>query len=548
MVSLIASLILSPVNILPNLTLTSSLDFQQQGPQFGQQGRRRPPGGAPDASAAPTAPATTPGIESMAQRDNRPDRWVQTHHSITINGQQINYTATCGYLPVANRDGTVQANMFFVAYTKDGEDAHKRPITFAFNGGPGSSSVWMHMGAIGPVRAEMTYHGFMPKPPFRYTDNQESWIPFTDIVMLDAVGTGYSETVTPGDRQFYNVQGDLGAFTSAITHYVTDENRWLSPVFVAGESYGGFRVAGLSNSLLQAGVACSGIISVSGVLNFPTIDGGKDNDLPFISFLPSECGVAWYHKKLSPAMEGDLLGTIKKCEDFARGEYAHALMMGSDLSAADRDHVAAELSSYMGISKKFILQADLRVPEFEFMGKLLADEHTSVGRYDARVTGYIENTTRPSPDYDASDAASSPVFTAAFNDYIKTQLKFDNPMAYKIMGGVPGWDEETSNDTSDMLRRAMTENPTMQVMFAFGRFDLACPYFGTRYVVDHMQEPAALRSNIHFQYYPAGHMVYLDTPSRIKLQKDVMGFETGAVVGGGDPATNPDTPMSNKGN
>lgn len=454
---------------------------------------------------------------------NIPDHWVRTQHTTTIHGEKISYTATCGFLPIVDRSGTVKANMFFVAYTKDGEDATKRPVTFAFNGGPGSASLWLHLGALGPVRAEMTADGHLPKPPYNLVPNEESWLPFTDVVMLDAVGTGFSRNVQHGDSEFYGRNGDLQAFTSGITRYMTNESRWKSPIFIAGESYGGFRVAGLSQTLLEAGVGVSGIISISGVMNMTTLDPSKDDDIPYISYFPSEAAVAYYHKKLSPAMMKSFPDLIKKAEAFDLGPYANALMQGT-LPAAEKDKIAGQMSELLGLPKKFILNADLRIDPSAFMGALLSDDHLSTGRYDARITGQEFNSNNPRPDYDASDAATSPVFTSMINTYLRDDLGWKSPAEYRIFGPTYPWPFNGQEDTSDDLRQALTQNPYTQVMFCCSYFDLACPYMGTRYVVSHMGLPENLMKNIHWTYYKSGHMLYTNTPSRIELQENIKNF------------------------
>lgn len=515
-----------------NLSNTVALTQQFQ---RGQRGQRGPgggggmfPGGGPAGGQGAGSEASKPDILGdtgpfSPMFANKPENWVSTKHSITIKGQKIDYTATCGFLPIVNRQGEVKANMFFVAYTKDGEDPTKRPVTFAFNGGPGSASLWLHMGALGPMRAEMLPDGHLPKPPYHVVPNEESWIPYTDIVMLDAVGTGFSRNVQHGDSEFYGRNGDLTAFTSGITRYMTDESRWKSPIFVAGESYGGFRVAGLSNSLLQAGVGVNGIISISGVMNMDTIDPAKDNDIPYISYFPSEAAVAYYHKKLSPAMMKSFPDLIKKAEDFDLGPYAAALVKGI-LPPAEKDKIAGEMSQLLGLSKKFILNANLRVNPSAFMGELMNDEHESTGRYDARILGDESNPNFPRPDYDASDAATSPVFTSIINSYLRDDLGWKSPAQYRIFGPTYPWPFDGNNDTSDDLRQALTQNPYTKVMFCFSYFDLACPYMGTRYVVSHMGLPAKLEKNIEYTYYKSGHMLYTNTPSRIELQENIGKF------------------------
>lgn len=509
------------------LTIPAVAQQRRRGPGGGGQFGNMPPGGAAPAAQDASKPEVIPGETGpyAPMNCNKPADWIITHHKITIQGQTISYTATAGFLPIKDRSGAVKANMFFVAYTKDDQDRFKRPVTFAFNGGPGSSSVWLHMGSLGPRRAEMTVDGHLPKPPFHIVDNQESWLPFTDVVMLDAVNTGFSRTTTQGDSEFYGRNGDLQAFTTGITQYMTWENRWRSPVYVAGESYGGFRVAGLSYSLLQAGVAVNGIISISGVMNMTTLDSSKDNDLPYLSYLPSEAAVAWYHKKLSPSLMKSLPDLIKKVEAFDMGPYAAALTQGV-LSPEKEAALAKEMGSLIGISPKFLERSNLRIEPFEFMSELLRDEGKSTGRYDARITGEMSNQNSLFPEFDASDAAASPVFTSCMNDYLTNELDFHSSARYRIMGNVRPWDFGGNEDTSDDLRQAMTQNPHMRVMFCCGWYDLACPYMGTRYVVSHMGLPRDLQGNFQFTYYPSGHMIYLDTQSRESLVKNIGDFVT----------------------
>jgi carboxypeptidase C (cathepsin A) len=458
--------------------------------------------------------------------------WVTTTHTWHGHGQSVNYTATCGFIPIKDDSDVTEAQMFFVAYTKDGADRLTRPVTFAFNGGPGSSSVWLHMGALGPRRAKMNEDGTMPPPPFQIADNEESWLPSTDIVMIDAVGTGYSRPTKPElGAKFYGLQGDLAAFTAFIKGYISEEGRWRSPILVAGESYGGIRVAGLSNSLLQAGVAVNGIISISGVMNFGTIDPAKDNDIPYLSYLPAECATAMYFHKIPDA---NFKGTIAACEEFASGEYAAALMKGNGLSDVAKKHIAAKLASFTGLSPLYIERSNLRISPFGFRAELLRDNWDIIGRYDGRIVGHNSNGVSQGAEYDPSDAATSPVFTAAFNDYITHELNFHTSETYRITAyrQINGWNYGTDGqtpDTSEMLRRAMEQNPYMKVLLCCGWYDLACPYFGMRYVMDHLGEQKKLEKNIKFQYFPAGHMLYIDTVSRQKFGRDIAEFITSAT-------------------
>ncbi len=459
--------------------------------------------------------------------------WVATTHTWHGMGKTIAYTATCGFVPIKNdQTEETEAEMFFVAYTADGAEKPTRPITFAFNGGPGSSSVWLHMGALGPMRAKMNEDGSLPAPPFELVDNEESWLPNTDIVMVDAVGTGFSRPSKPElGRNFYGLQGDLSAFTNFIKGYLSEAKRWRSPVFVAGESYGGIRVAGLAQTLLDQGIAVNGIISISGVMNFGTIDPAKDNDIPYISYLPAECATAIYHHKVQSS---DFEKTVKECEGFASGEYAAALMKGNTLTESERKHIAAKVASFIGLSPLYVERSNLRVSPGGFRAELLRDNWDIVGRYDARLVGHNSSGVNQGAEYDPSDTAVTPVFTAAFNDYISTNLNFHTTETYRptAYGQIGGWDYGNGGrtpDTSEMLRRALEQNPHMKIMLVCGWYDLACPYFGMRYVMDHLGEQEKLKKNIRFRYFPAGHMVYIDTTSRKKLAHDVSEFITDAT-------------------
>lgn len=499
--------------------------------------RRRPqntgqlPAMQPPATEPGTAPALPTPLDLM-HAGAPSTHWITTTH--TWNGS-LHYTATCGFIPIKDENDQTEADMFFVAYTKDGAEKGSRPVTFAFNGGPGSSSVWLHMGALGPVRAQMNPDGSLPAPPYRFVENEQSWLPFTDVVMVDAVGTGYSRVVkADANKKFYGLTGDLAAFTTFIKGYLSETSRWRSPVFVAGESYGGIRVAGLSYTLLQQGIAVNGIISISGVMNFGTIDPGKDNDLPYISYLPAECAVAMYHHRLSHEMEANFHQTIQEAEQFASGEYAAALMKGDALTEEQRKHIAARVASFIGVSPLYVDRSDLRVSPWGFRAELLRDSWDIVGRYDGRLVGHNSSGVSQAAEYDPSDVAVTPVFTAAFNDYISSELNFHTTESYRTVayGVLPPWDYGTQGgfpDTSEMLRRAMEQNPHMKVMLCCGWYDLACPYFGMRYAISHMGEQESLKKNIRFAYFPAGHMLYIDTPSREKFVKDIGAFYADAT-------------------
>lgn len=459
---------------------------------------------------------------------------VSTKHVIKLAGVDLAYTATAGTIPIKSDDNEVEGRMFYVAYTKDGAAPGTRPLIFAYNGGPGSSSTWLHLGALGPQRAAMRDDGTMPAPPYHVVDNQETWLPDADIVMVDAMGTGYSRLTKPEfGKNFYGINQDVRAFSEFIRAYLTANQRYSSPLFVCGESYGGIRSAGLAGRLLEKGIALSGVIIISGTMNFGTLDSSRGNDTPYVGFLPSLAATAWYHKRLSPRSQGSLKKTVAEVEAFAEGEYANALHRGTSLSAKESDHIASKLSEYIGVSKRYALQSHLRVSEFRFFKELLREEGKTVGRLDSRLTGTDSLQVGDSPDYDASDAAVTPVFNSCINDYLARDLQVKTDLVYRITGygNIGEWDSPKGGyaDTSESLRTALVQNPYMKVMFACGYYDLACPHFATHYSVNHMDLEAKQLANISWSYYPAGHMMYIEKSSREKLHKDVALFIQSAI-------------------
>lgn len=455
---------------------------------------------------------------------------AKTSHSIQVRGETIDYTAVAGHIPIRSDAGELEGQMFYAAYFKDGADVGSRPITFAYNGGPGSASLWLHMGAIGPKRVAMNDDGSMPAPPYHAVDNEDTWLPSTDIVMVDAMGTGYSRLAKPefGSR-FYGVQQDLRAFTEFVRAFLTKYNRFRSPVYLAGESYGGIRTAGLSASLLRSGIALNGAIIISGTMNYATLDAARGNDLPFIGFLPSYATTAWYHKKLSPALQKLTVDQIAaQAEAFAKGEYAAALLQGTSIDPAEETQVVKRMSALTGLSETFIRQAHLRVSDGRFFKELMRDENKTTGRYDARLTGTDALQVGDRPDYDPSDAATGPVFYACICDTLSQELNYHTELKYRIWnsdGG--GWDEGDAGgyvDTSEALRSALVRNPHMRLLMCYGWYDLACPFGAAHYTLDHMDLNDQALSRISWQYYTAGHMMYIERASREKLARDVAEF------------------------
>lgn len=488
-----------------------------QGPPGGFQGGRAQQGRTPAASDAQAA-ATAPMIEIAPS---------VTKHSITLPSGALNYTATAAQIPLRNDAGEIECRMFYVAYTKDGQEPGNRPVTFAFNGGPGSATLWLHMGALGPKRAPMNDDGSLPRPPYGAVDNADTWLDFTDVVVIDAPGTGYSRIARPDlASKYFGVQPDIAAFTNFIKNWLAEHHRWSSPLFVAGESYGGIRGSGLSNSLFRNGIALNGFVSISGTSNFMTLDGMRGNDYTYLAFLPSMAACAWYHHKLG-AHYKSVDQVVKEAEEWIDKEYANALQRGDSLSDKEKEQVAAKMSDLLGISKKFCLDSNLRVTENVFFRELLRDQGLSIGRYDGRLTGREETRAGTRGSGDPSDDATTAPFTSSLHDYLDRDLQIHTLMPYLNSGNVNPWTESQGSysETATDLRNVLSKNQHFRVLYCCGYFDLACPLYGTIYTVNHMGLDAETRSHISYQYYPAGHMMYIEKSSRKKLHDDVARFE-----------------------
>src|ERR671933_1663325 len=335
-----------------------------------------------------------------------------------------------------------------MAYTLDGAgDKSTRPLMFSFNGGPGSSSVWLHLGALGPRRVEMLEDGGMPAPPFRLVDNEHTWLDFTDIVFIDPVGTGYSRAARPDLAQrFFGLQGDIQSVGEFIRLYLARNERWTSPLFLVGESYGTTRAAGLSGYLIEHGIAFNGIILISTIMNFQTSRFARGNDLPYMLFLPTYTAIAWYHKKLPADLQTDLRRTLDEVERWAAGEYTVALAKGDRLTPAERQEVIDRLNRYTGLGKTFLDNSDLRIEIQRFDRELLRDQRRTVGRLDGRFKGLDASNASETPDFDPSLAAIRPPYTAAFNQYVRSELGFRSDLEYFILGGgVMGWNFGSAN-------------------------------------------------------------------------------------------------------
>lgn len=480
------------------------------------------------------------GKEEKAKPKEAEEKPVVTHHEIHVGGRLLKYTATTGTLPIRNADGDTEANIFFVAYTLDSNESRQpagpRPLMFSFNGGPGSSSVWLHLGCIGPKRVRMQTDGEMPAPPFQLVDNENTWLDQTDLVFIDPVGTGYSRAAKKElGKKFWGVQGDIQSVGEFIRLYLTRYERWASPLFLVGESYGTTRASGLSGYLLDRGVAFNGIILVSSVLNFETLEFARGNDLPYILYLPSYTTTAWFHHKLPADLASqDFQKTVREVEDWANNGYAAALAKGDRLTPDERRDAIDRLSRYTGLSKTYIDDANLRIKQWDFCKELLRDQKRTVGRLDSRFKGIDVSGVSESPDYDPTEAAVRPPFTAMFNNYARSELGYKSDKEYYILGGgFRQWDWGSAGqgypDVTPALHSALVRNPYMKLFVASGYFDLATPFFATQYTLEHLGLDPSLRANIATGEYDAGHMMYIRSESLAKLKHDVSGFVTGAL-------------------
>jgi carboxypeptidase C (cathepsin A) len=469
------------------------------------------------------------------------DRFVTTQHHAMIGGQDIRYTATAGTLILRDEDGKPQASIFFTAYTRDGvKEMGKRPITYTFNGGPGSSSVWLHLGAFGPRKVVLEDEGWAPPPPYRMADNGESLLDVTDLVFIDPVTTGYSRAIPGKDaRNFYGVSEDAEAVGEFIRLYTTRFSRWSSPKFLAGESYGTTRASRLSNYLQQRlGIYLNGVVLLSSILNFQTASFAVGNDLPYPLFLPTYTATAWYHKKLpSDLQAGSLQKAVEESKRFAAGEYTLALMRGSQLSPQEWNDVAAKVSRYTGLSVDFVKQSNLR-PEIQAFDKeLLRDQRITVGRLDSRFKGRDRDATGGRDEFDPSNAAITGPFTAVFNDYVRQDLGFKSDLPYEVLTDrVRPWNYSRGNsylNVAEDLRTAMSQNPALKIFVACGYYDLATPLFAAEYTFSHLGFEPDYAQRIGLHYYEAGHMMYVRRADHQQLKKDIAAFITSASGAGG---------------
>jgi carboxypeptidase C (cathepsin A) len=501
-------------------------------------------------SEKPEEPTPAAPAEAARAAAEPVDHLVETQHSVRIGGRNIAYAVTAGTIVLreesekkGEHEGVAEgdkprAQVFFVAYRlRDSGDTARRPVTFSFNGGPGSSSVWLHLGALGPRRVVMGDAGALSPPPYRLTDNEFTLLEETDLVFIDPVSTGYSRAVT-GEKakDFHTFKKDIESVGDFIRLFCTRYRRWPSPKFLIGESYGTTRAAGLSGYLQERhGMYLNGIMLVSSVLDFQTLEFLPTNDLPNIVYLPAYTATAWYHGRLAPELQKDLRATLDEAEAFANGEYAAALLRGSALTAAERAAVAAKLARYTGLSQEYVERANLRPEITRFCRELLRHDRRTVGRLDSRFTGRDPDAVGEAMSADPSFAAIMGPYTATLNDYVRGELQYENDLPYEILSfrTNESWrfaeHENKFVEVVETLRKAMTANPHLKVFVANGYFDLATPYSATEHTFRHLGLDESLAANVSMGYYEAGHMMYVHQPSLAKLKQDLAAFVKASV-------------------
>ncbi|MDJ0959073.1 MAG: peptidase S10 [Acidimicrobiia bacterium] len=486
-----------------------------------------------DEAAADDATAESP--------PHHEEEFVATQHSVKVGRKKVEYTATAGRMLLREEDGKKQATFFFVGYTReDVADPSTRPIVFAFNGGPGSSSVWLHLGALGPRRVLLADDGMAVPPPGRLVDNAYSILDVADLVFIDPIGTGYSRAIPNEEaKQYHHFKKDIETVGEFIRAYLTKHDRWGSPKFLAGESYGTTRSAGVAAHLFRRhGIYFNGLLLISSILNFQTAGFDpqtgtfrRGNDLPYVVFLPTYAAAAWYHGKLAKKYQKmSIRSFLDEVEAFAANEYALALFQGDRLSDADRATIVRRLAEYTGLSETYVQRYDLRIEILRFCKELLRAEGYTIGRIDARYKGRGRFDDGDSMESDPSIDATMGLYTSALNDYVKRELEYESDLPYEVLSEQvwQNWDyEDFKNayvDVSESLREVMARNAFMKVFVANGYFDLATPHFATEYTFSHMGLSPEVRDNVEMTYYDAGHMMYVHLESLDQLAKDLRDF------------------------
>ncbi|MBI5446729.1 MAG: peptidase S10 [Deltaproteobacteria bacterium] len=456
----------------------------------------------------------------------------RTRGSVLIGGGRIDYTAHAGTLLLRGEEGAPKASAFYVAYLRDGvPEPEKRPLAFCFNGGPGAGSAWLHVGAFGPKRVRLDPAGGPQAPPYRLVNNEYSLLDVTDLVFVDPVSTGYSRPA-PGEekREFHGVEEDIRWAGEFIRLYTGRTNRWASPKFLVGESYGALRAVGLAARLQERfGLYLNGLVLVSPVLDFGTISFDPGNDLAHALILPTYTAAAWHHKRLGPELQADRARALRAAEEFATREYVPALLQGSALPEADRSAAVRRLSELTGLPARVFERANLRLPLRRFLKELLLDEERVLGIYDARVTGFDARPDQDRSEYDPSYENIQGAVEAAISSYLRSELAYPSDLHYEILasGRVHPWDYGVKNrylNVADRLQETLSERPFLKVFVAAGYYDLATPYFSILHTVRHLGIAPALERNVRVAFYDSGHMLYTDEATLPRLKADLAAF------------------------
>lgn len=492
---------------------------------------------AQEPSPSPRKPVEGQPAEKSEKQDKpdkpeKPDKDSPTpvtkDGSVTIGGKKVDYKVTTSKLTIEKDDGSPRASIFNVSYIRQNAgDVSKRPVLFAFNGGPGSASVWLHIGTLGPKRVDLPGDGTAaPQPPARLVANESSILDVADLVFVDPVSTGYSRAAKGvNTSEFFGVDEDAEYLSDFIRRWVTDNGRWSSPKFLLGESYGGIRVAGLASQLQSRfGLSLNGVVMLSSVVDFRTLSPSQGNDLAYQVYLPNYAAIAHFHGKV----KGDRDALVKDAQEFAAGEYTSALFKGSRLDPAERQKVAEKLSALTSLPVDLILQCDLRIDPSRFRGELLKKEGKVLGRFDARVAWPTTDPSRSTPEYDPSFSLTQGAYSTAMLDYLAKDLGWKEEAPYEILTGkVQPWRWGQGNsyaNQSERLAGAMRDNPYLRVLIMGGYADLACPPDAIAYTFAHLDLPDVTRKNITYTSYEAGHMFYLNPPDLLKERKDLVDF------------------------
>ena len=455
---------------------------------------------------------------------------VKTSHKIMVAGKPLSYQVQTGYLEMKADTGKLMSKIFFTYYKKEGEEEAKRPVTFTFNGGPGSASLWLHMGGVGPKRVELDDEGNALSAPYRVIENEYTWLDKTDLVFIDPVSTGFSRAVNEPASNYHGFEGDIRSIGNFVQHFLSRYERWASPKYLAGESYGTTRAAGLAQHLQDVHrIYLNGVILISAVLNFGTNDYTVGNDLPRALYIPSYTAAAWYHKKLpSSLLNKPLKEVLKESEQFALGEYASALLKGGWMTEEEKLKVAEKMAYYTGLDKAYILRGNLRIEENRFYKELRRGDGLSIGRLDARFTGRNLDDAGEYVDFDPSFANIDGPFTATINDYLQRELNWKDEKIYNVFGNVYPWDYSNVQNkylnVAESLRDAMAKNPYLKVYLGAGYYDFATPYFTAMFDLEHMFLRPEQRKRVKVHTYESGHMYYIHKPSLVQFKKDIDAF------------------------